>query len=158
MQRRIKYNCSEQDFRNLKKEKTFEGTTNLVLYSKILPFDTILDAMQKSSFINPVAILTKNIKFLTWLEAQWELYLWTPFFANYSNLSKQNKEVGEYLASVNPVGKDPNLSFFIKKFNLSEKLINRSITLNPNFPPNPASLIELDSHNDMKFEKATLTC
>jgi len=154
MQTKIIYNCSEKDFDKLKSDKKFDGASNVILYSKDLPFDTMLEVMQKTSCVNPVASLDKKYTVSTLTRSEIRVRFSTSFFPNYLGLSKQFYEVGEYVASVNPIGKGLDMEFFIQQLNLSEKLRARSVANNPAEIPN--SLIELQADGDLKIEKAAL--
>lgn len=157
MQTNIKHNCNEKDFENLKTEKFFDGPTNMILYSRDLPFDTILEAMQMSYCVNPISTLDKKYAVPTLTRSEMRVRFMNSHLPSYADLPKQFYEMGEYVASVNPIGKGLDLSFFVEQLNLSEKLRKTSILAAAASPEEaPSSVIELESNGDLKIEKAAL--
>ena len=156
MQKKIIYNCDASAFEKLKEEKKFEGKSNLIVLAKKLPYDTILDVLKKTSCNLPENALNSKYKMPLLNKNTMRVRFINAILPSYDNLPKQFFEVGEDVASLNPLGKALEMTFFLEQLNLSEKLKARSSAPDSDSEPNPASLIELDSQNDLKIEKARL--
>ena len=109
--------------------------------------------MKKSSCKDQVEILDQKYSIPTLMKSEMRIRFQNAFFPSFADLPKQFFEIGEYVASVNPIGKGLDLAFFVEQLNLSEKLRLQSF---PTYSRAFDTLIQLDSYGDLKIEKAAL--